>query len=582
MPSYIRQPIVVVLGHIDHGKTTLLDRIRGTSVASRESGAITQHIGATEIPTRVIEEMCSGLLRSVKLKIPGLLFIDTPGHQAFISLRKRGGVLADLAILVIDLNEGFRPQTIESINILRQYRTPFLIAANKIDLIPHWKKVPGLFPQRLAAQDDLAQKTFQEKFYELLGDLSKKNFKANLYGDIKDFRKELAIVPCSSKTGEGVPELLMVLTGLSQKYLEGHLETPVKAPGMGTILEVKEEKGWGVTLDAIIYSGTIREGERIAVGTREEPVVTTIRALLRPKFMAKSGKPEFARIAEAVAAAGVKILAPGIEEALPGSSFEVVHGDPEKLLEKIRNESRIEIKKEDEGVIVKADTLGSLEAIAHQFSTQKIPIRDADVGDVSKKDVVNASTNSGYLNQVILAFRVSILPDAKEESKNYRVTIITDDVIYGLLEKYDRWKEQKKFEMKEAEKKRVTYPALLRVFPGCIFRISKPAIVGVRVISGSIKPGTRIMNEEGESIGKIKSIQSEGKSFSEAKQGDELAIAIDGAVVGKNLQEESNLYSDISEGDARKLQKFNLTYDEMEVLQKIIEIKRKKNFFWAR
>ena len=110
----IRQPVVSVLGHVDHGKTKLLDRIRGTSVQAREAGAITQHIGATEVPIEHIYKVCSKLIGQKKFDVPGLLFIDTPGHHSFVTLRARGGSLADLAVLVIDIREGLMPQTIES------------------------------------------------------------------------------------------------------------------------------------------------------------------------------------------------------------------------------------------------------------------------------------------------------------------------------------------------------------------------------------------------------------------------------------------------------------------------------------
>jgi translation initiation factor 5B len=569
------------LGHIDHGKTTLLDQIRGTSIAAKEAGAITQHIGATEVPIQAIYEICSSILGKKRFKLPGLLFIDTPGHHAFVSLRARGGALADLAVLVVDINEGFKPQTIESLNILKQYRTPFLVGANKIDLIPHWKKLDGPISKRLALQDELSTQTFQQKFYELIGELYKRKFQADRYDLIKHFRRTLAVVPISAKTGEGVPELLMTLCGLTQRFLERQLQTTKIAPAKGTILEVKEEKGWGTTLDVIIHQGKIEDKDLIVVGTKKEAVVTSIRGLLRPKPLVRGQKEVFTKVEEVYAAAGIKICAPHTEEALPGSSLEVVRNNLTEVLERIREESRINIKLEEEGIIIKADTLGSLEALAHQLKEKEIPIRLAEVGDVSHRDVVSASTNSIPFHRVILAFNIGTIPYAKEEVKEQEVELITDRVIYRLLEKYDAWYQKKKEEIEALKKETLTYPGIIKFLPNYVFHLSKPAIIGVKVVVGSIKTGEKLMKADGKKIGKIKSIQSEKRSILKAGQGEEIAIAIDKAVVGRNIKEGDLLLVDIPEGDAKKLSQLELTSDEREALEKVCEIKRKENRFWG-
>jgi translation initiation factor 5B len=164
-PKYIRQPIVSVLGHVDHGKTSLLDYIRGSTVAAREAGAITQHIGATEVPINAIYNVCGELLKGKKFTLPGLLFIDTPGHHAFTTLRIRGGSLADIAILIVDINEGFKPQTYESLRILKQYKTPFIVVANKIDAISGWQKTDGIAKNRINNQRVNVKNIFEEKIY---------------------------------------------------------------------------------------------------------------------------------------------------------------------------------------------------------------------------------------------------------------------------------------------------------------------------------------------------------------------------------------------------------------------------------
>src|SRR5688572_3554566 len=279
----IRQPIVSVLGHVDHGKTTLLDRIRGTGVAGREAGGITQHIGATEVPLTTVLEVCGDLVKGKSFRIPGLLFIDTPGHVAFSTLRARGGALADLAVLVIDINEGFRPQTIESLNILKRYKTPFVVAANKIDLVPGWRKHEAQpFVKSFADQPTSAREELDKRMYDLVGRLFEHGFSADRYDRVEDFTTNLAVVPVSAKFGVGIPDLLLMLIGLAQRFLEVQLAT-LDGPGVGTLLEVTEEKGLGITANAIIYDGTLSKGDTIVFGTAGQPGTAKVKALLKPK-----------------------------------------------------------------------------------------------------------------------------------------------------------------------------------------------------------------------------------------------------------------------------------------------------------
>ena len=569
---YIRQPIVAVLGHVDHGKTTLLDYIRGSCVAMREAGAITQHIGATEVPIETVKKICGKLLKGKEFKIPGLLFIDTPGHFAFTTLRARGGALADLAILIVDINEGLMEQTKESISILKKYKTPFVVAANKIDAITGWRREDGVIGQRLEKQIEIAKKEFDEKFYELVEALYNAGFSADRYDRIRDFTRNLAIVPISAKTGEGVPELIMVLVGLAQKFLEKNLKT-AKREAEGTVLEVKEERGLGTTIDAIIYDGVIKEGDKIVVGGKTSPIITTVRALLKPKPLDEIRDPsdKFERVKEAVAACGIKIAAPELEGTFAGAPLRVVK-NIEKDVEKIKQEMKIDIETIEEGIILKADAIGSLEALAFMLKDKGIAIRKAEVGDISKRDIVEAQTNAQPTNRVILGFNVKILPDIGESNE---VEIITDKVIYKLLEKFDEWREKKIKEVEEEKRREITYPGMLLFLPNCTFRVSKPAIIGVRVLAGEIRPNQKLIREDGKAVGKIKSIQQEKRTLSKAIQGMEVAIAIDGATVGRQIKPEQILYVDISQKDIQKLIEMDLTPDERDVLEKIIKIKRK-------
>ncbi len=568
---YIRQPIVAVLGHVDHGKTTLLDYIRGTCVAAREAGAITQHIGATEVPIDVIKSICGELLKGKKFKVPGLLFIDTPGHFAFTTLRARGGALADLAVLVVDINEGIKEQTEESIDILRKYKTPFVVAANKIDAITGWKKTKGIIGQRLQQQIEIARKEFDEKLYKLIGRLYDLGFSAERYDKIRDFTRNVAIVPISAKTGEGIEELLMVLIGLAQKFLEKELTTQEKE-AEGTVLEVKEEKGLGTTVDAIIYNGIIREGDKIILGGKNKPVITTIRALLKPKPLDEIRDPtdRFMNVKEAHAACGIKIAAPNLEETFAGAPIKVVK-NLEEDIKKINKEMSIDIKTTDEGIILKADAIGSLEALAFMLKEKNIPIRKAEVGDISKRDIVEAQTNADPLNKVVLGFNVKLLPEVEDTQD---VEIITDKIIYHLLEKFEEWVDKKKKELEEEKRKEITYPGMIKFLPNYTFRVSKPAIIGVRVLAGEIRPNQKLIRDDGKPVGRIKSIQKEKKSLTKAIQGMEVAISIEGATVGRQIKPGQIMLVDISQQEIQKLLQMDLSPDERDVLEKLIKIKR--------
>lgn len=581
--TYTRQPIVSVLGHVDHGKTTLLDFIRGTAVASRESGAITQHIGATEVPIDAIYNVCGTLLSSKKFSLPGLLFIDTPGHHAFTTLRARGGSLADLAVLIVDVNEGFRPQTHESINILKQYKTPFIIAANKIDKISGWQQNKGVAKARIDSQRVPTKTLFEEKLYELIGIIYDKGFESDIYYNVKDFRKTLPIIPISATTGEGIPELLMVLVGLAQRFLEEQLTTETGA-GKGTVLEVKEDVGLGTTVDAIIYSGTIRKEDTLVFGTQDEPLITKIKALLKPKPLDEIRDPRerFDSIDEVHAACGIKISATNLDDVVPGAPLRVARDDIDELIREIKEQSKVNIELDKDGIFIKADTIGSLEALIKESRDRGIHIRKVEIGNLSKRDIVETNALVNPLERVIFSFNVKVLPEAKEELAGTDVTLFDEDVIYTIMENYDIWVEKKKAELERERRQDYIHPGMIKFLPEYVFRVSHPAVIGVRVLAGRIKDGIRLMREDGKVIGTIKGIQSENKPVEEAIQGQEVAISIEGVTVGRQIKGEDILYTALPESDAKKLKEMDvLNIDEKDVLNKIIEIKRKRNKFWG-
>jgi len=588
-----RQLICAVLGHVDHGKTLLLDRIRGTAVQASEAGGITQHVGASEVPLEVIKQLCGSLFNTIKCEvtIPGLLFIDTPGHEAFSSLRERGGSIADIAVLVVDITAGFQPQTIESIKILKQFKVPFVIAANKIDTINGWfSNKQDFLLKNLSRQGRDAQGLLEIKLYELIAKLNEHGFKAERFDRVTDYTQEIAIVPTSALTGEGVPELLMVLAGLAQRYLEGELQVSLDSPAKGSVLEVKEVKGLGKTVDAIIYEGMLREGDTIVIGGIGKPIVSKARALLKPAPLQEMRvKGKFINVSEVKAASGVKISGPDFNEVIPGMPLSACWD--ESRLGELKDEmqkqiSMVLISTDKEGVIVKADALGSIEAIIKLLKDSGIPIRKAEIGPINKNDLIEAKSvkeiNPDY--GVVMGFNVGELENALEVNKDLKILIIKDSIIYQLIDQFKAYLEKVKEDKKKDVLKSVTTPVKLRILPGNVFRASKPAIFGVEVIGGTLRSGYKLINDSCKQLGEVKAVQSKGEQVSEAVNGSQVAISVDEIVIGRNANEGDILYSQVSESDFKRIKeefKAFLKKDELDVMRELIELQRKKNPLWG-
>ena len=578
----IRQPIISVMGHVDHGKTSLLDRIRKTAVASKEAGGITQHIGASEVPISVIKKIGGRLIDSmgINITLPGLLFIDTPGHEAFTSLRRRGGSISDMAILVVDVMKGFEPQTIESIEILKSYKTPFIVAANKIDLINGWiDSGSTMFSDAMKRQTSAVEQALNEKVYELIGRLSELGFTSDIYSNVKDFKKELAIVPVSAKTGEGIAELLMLVAGLSQRFLEARLNIEVRGPARGSILERKEVRGFGDVIDVILYDGTLRVNDTIAFATPNGVATTKVKAILKPNPLSdiRDAKSRFTSINEVAAASGIRVNATGLEDAMPGSPL--IQVVDESYKDEIKTDIGNVFEVDKKGVLLKADSIGSLEAITKLFHSEGLEISRKGLGNVTKNDVSNAFAINTVdpLNAVIVAFNVKIDEDAAEAARDSNVRIISGNIIYKLIDDYKLFLEQRKKASIKSLEEMVTFPGKIEVLPNSCFRASHPAIFGIRIIAGSIKPGCTLIDATGERIGKIKGVQNEKTPRKEAKRGEMVAISIEGPTFGRQVNENQILYTRISESDYKILKKelAELMSDEdAKLLEEIIGLER--------
>ncbi len=588
----LRTPIVAVLGHVDHGKTSLLDKIRGSAVSEGEAGAITQHIGATAVPLSTISEMAGSLVDPTDFDLPGLLFIDTPGHHSFSTLRARGGALADIAILVVDVNDGFQPQTEEAIDILQRTGTPFVVAANKVDTTPGWNpKEDSPIKPSYDGQSDNARSRLDENLYELIGQLSDRDFSADFYWRVQNFQSNIGVVPCSALTGEGVPDILAVLMGLSQRFMKAEMEIDVEGPGEGTVLEVKDQQGFGATLDVVVYDGIIRERDTIVVGASDEPIVTEVRALLQPRPNAEIRvEKQFDTVDSVGAAAGVKIAAPDLDKAIAGAPVRVVRDRPvEDVIDEVEAElAEIEVETEDEGVVVKADTLGSLEAMANALQEAEIPILRAEVGDIAPRDVAVAGTARESEHQTILGFNVEVLPNAERELEQSDVRLFDDDVIYQLVEEYDEYVEELKRSQQETILDKIIRPARFQILQDHTFRQSDPAVVGVEILSGTIKNNTNVAkfeNNEPDRIGQLSGIQAQGEDVSEARAGERVSIAIDGPTVGRGIEEGDELWVDLPEKHAKILEQElsdDIPADELEALSGYLNKRRKRDPFWGK
>jgi translation initiation factor 5B len=589
----------VANGIIVHN-TTLLDKIRKTRVAKREAGGITQHIGASEIPIDVIKRLCGDLLKMLKaeLKIPGLLVIDTPGHEAFTSLRKRGGALADIAILVVDINEGFKPQTIEAVNILKQCKTPFVVAANKLDLVTGWNSAKdGAFILNFNEknQHPNALTEFEIKLYEnIIKPLNELGFDADLYSRVQDVTKTVCIIPVSAVTGEGIPDLLMMVAGLAQRFLESRLNLNVEGYAKGTILEVKEERGLGTTIDAIIYDGIAKRGDYLVVGLPDGVLVTRVKALLKPKPLDEMRDPrdKFKPVNEVTAAAGVKIAAPDLDKVIAGCPIRIVPKDKieEAKEEVMREVEEAKIEVDDEGILIKADTLGSLEALANELRKAGVKIKKAEVGDITKKDIIEVASykQSNPLYGAIVGFNVKVLPEAQKEIEKYDIKVFLDSIIYKLVEDFTEWVKKEEERIKYGEFEKLVKPAIIRILPDCIFRQKDPAICGVEILYGTLRVGAPLMREDGMQLGYVREIKDRGENVKEAKAGKAVSIAIDGKIILKRHVDEGDcMYVAVPESHVRELyHKYmdRLRNDEKEALLRYMELMQKltNNVFWGR
>lgn len=578
MEQKIRQPIVTVCGHVDHGKTSILDCLRNSCVQEGEAGGITQKISFTSYPKEQLKQACPLIEKSgINLTIPGFLLIDTPGHAAFTNLRKRGGSLADLAVLVIDISEGIKPQTAEVIQILKVNRTPFIIALNKIDKITGWRKMDETLKVSVERQQERVKQVFDEKYMTLIGSLNSYGFDSDLYYNITDFTKKIAMIPCSAHTKEGIPELIMMLCGLSQRFLTEKLK--LNTDPKGVMLEIKKDKATQY-IESILYDGELKRTDEIAVASLDgEPIITKIRILeeiepLCSRFKAKEG---------VCASTGIRMQLVEKAEILPGMPFVKFKNNLNELRELFKKELGESIRTEKQGIIAKADSLGSLEALLYLLRQNNIPVLKAGIGNVNKTDAISAKANLeiNELDSVIIGFNVGVDEDVNDISS--KIKVINHEVVYKLIEDLVEWRKAKQ---KDIEKKRLmglSTICKLELLSQYVFRNTKPAIFGVRVIGGKLIDDLSMIDDSDEKIGNVKHIEADRKSVKEASEGMEVAISMPNVNYERELKGKQFLYTNLGESQFKDFKKNKdlLSGTEMQILKEISEIKRKTNSEWG-
>lgn len=561
--SNLRAAVVCVLGHVDTGKTKILDKLRRTNVQDGEAGGITQQIGATNVPLDAIKEQTKVVIgyATRKFLVPGLLIIDTPGHESFSNLRNRGSSLCDIAILVVDIMHGLEPQTIESINILKTKRTPFIVALNKIDRLYDWQTNPRKDVRDiLSSQHSNTQNEFKTRSQNVILQFAEQGLNSALFYENPDPKTYVSLVPTSAITGEGMGNLLDLIVENCQTHLYKRLlfNTELQA----TVLEVKAITGLGTTIDTILVNGYLKEGDTIVVAGTDGPLVTQIRSLLMPQPLKELRvKNAYVEYKEIKAAQGVKICAKDLEKAIAGLNIYVAHKpeEIEPLKEIVARELKSAlstIKLQDRGVYVQASTLGSLEALLDFLRSSKIPYSNIRIGPVVKKDVMKASIMLEHspLYATILAFDVKIERDAQELADSLNVKIFQADIIYHLFDKFTAYQDDMKKRNRDQFKSIAVFPCKLKVLPQFVFNSRDPIVMGVMVESGIVKEGTPICvpSKEFVDLGIVTSIENNHKTVETARKGQEICIKIEPIpgeapkMYGRHFDEKDLLVSKIS------------------------------------
>lgn len=582
--SELKSPICCILGHVDTGKTKLLDKLRESNVQGEEVGGITQQIGATFFPASELARKCG----KSDSRLPGILVIDTPGHESFANLRTRGSSLCNLAILVVDIVHGIEAQTLESIGLLKSRKTPFIVALNKVDRLYGWKSTPfGEFGPGYGMQSRATMEDFQRRLNNAVLAFAELGLNARLFSENDNQRRFVSLVPTSAVSGEGIPDLVSLILELSEKYMESKMK--IRDEVECTVLEVKNAEGFGVTLDAILSNGVLREGCRIGVCGFNGPIVTTIKALLTPQPLKELRvKSRYTSIKTARASLGIKIVAGGLEKAIAGSRVLVVKGNEDEVRRALETDleavmSAIELQ--EMGIHVVSSTLGSLEALTTFLKGANVPLLGASIGSVKKKDVIIVGSMAKKHKEyaVILCFDVVLEKEIKELAASMGVRIFEAKIIYHLLDAYTGFVSAEREKDKKLHMDEAVFPVELSIVPKCIFNARSPLVIGVEVLEGVLKTGTPLcVFRESETVrlGTVTSIERNKDIVDRATKGQKVAIKIEAKTLaprmfGRHFEQDDLLYSFVTRDSIDILKQYFADELTEDLLRLLVRLKNK-------
>ncbi len=542
----IRAPICCVMGHVDAGKTSFLDKIRNSNYQENEAGGITQSIGSTYFPIEHIREITKHIKGKFEVihNIPGLLIIDTPGHEEFKSLRQRGINICDIGIIVVDIQKSIEPQTIESITLLKENKIPFVIVTNKLDTLDDWKITNNnSLKECLKVQDSNVINTLEYKLADIKYDLSKLDIDAEFYVKNKTPEKTYSIVPISSKTGEGISDIFSLLVFLTQNWMTKKLtykEDKFKA----IVMESVKDKHDGWVIDTILINGIISKDNKYAISTLNGPVICKIRNILIPEDLKQLGKKTNWKYTDSIKSArGVRIIGSNLENVLAGTHlYPIDDNHDEETSLKLANDEINRFWKQfiwkDNGVFVQTNNIAELEAIYELLNKNNINITRGflDYNIINEKTInlISNMINEQKFNEfrVLLYFGKldnsnNILTLAKEKN----IHIIESEVMYDLLEQYKEYKKNALETRKEEQTKKgdAVFPVQMNILKKYIFVKggSDPFVFGIKVKKGKLIKNTPIIVPKKNIIlGKIISIEKNKKEVNEAKEGEEVCIKI--------------------------------------------------------
>lgn len=588
----LRSPICCVLGHVDSGKTSLLDRIRSSNVQKGEAGGITQQIGATFFPAEGLLAATGELREGLDMRVPGLLVIDTPGHESFTNLRSRGSSICDIAVLVVDITRGLELQTKESIRLLREQRCPFIVALNKVDRLYDWVSHENMaFEKTFGTQKKHVQQEFHNRWAQVQKELMEEGLNSELYYQNTELRKVVSVVPTSAHTGEGVCDLLMLEIKLVQEFMKD--KVTLRDDLECTVLELKRITGLGATMDCILINGELHENDEICLCGQTGPIFTRIRSILTPqpmKEMRVKGAYEHHRTIKA--AMGIKICANEIENVVPGTSLVVVHDESEREdAEKavMSDATRLQelVDKNGMGVSVQSSTLGALEALLTYLKEMKIPVGAAAIGPIQKRHLypsVSMKRKDPHL-AVMLAFDVEVSDGAKEMAEKEDIQIFCANVIYHLFDRFTRY--IKEYDESELERLRdeVIFPVQLAI-TGDAFHAADPLVIPVSVVRGQLREGTPlclVKDDEAVNVGRVMSMEFDGKTVKKGTPGMEFAVKINTStsrvVFGRQIDRTTTLFSRITRPSVNAIKKFRdeINADDVNLLATLIKMLKVPN-----